>query len=214
MYNFDSTTQLNLSTLIDAMPAAIFIVNHKNRIMGLNKYATQLAGTKPTNTLRRMCGDVLHCMHALNSPKACGTMDYCKDCEVNNTIKESCAGHTIVKRKAELLIEKDKKKHKRIFLISASPYVNDGKQLTILSLEDISELTLLRSLLPICATCKKIRDDKGYWSQMESYFEEHSDTSFSHGICPECSDKLYGDQNWYKQMKADRVKSHLVAKND
>ena len=44
---------------------------------------------------------------------------------------------------------------------------------------------------PICASCKKIRDDKGYWNQIEAYIHEHSDATFSHGICPECAKKLY-----------------------
>ncbi|MDD9304004.1 MAG: hypothetical protein HUK40_17320 [Desulfobacter sp.] len=49
----------------------------------------------------------------------------------------------------------------------------------------------LSGLLPICAACKKIRDDKGYWKQIESYISDHSDAEFSHSICPECCKKLY-----------------------
>lgn len=49
----------------------------------------------------------------------------------------------------------------------------------------------LSGLLPICANCKKVRDDKGYWKQIEEYISEHSDADFSHGICPECLVKLY-----------------------
>jgi PAS domain S-box-containing protein len=57
----------------------------------------------------------------------------------------------------------------------------------------------LKGLLPICAKCKSIRDDKGYWSQIEKYIESNSDASFTHGVCPECMDKLYGDEDWYKK---------------
>ena len=49
----------------------------------------------------------------------------------------------------------------------------------------------LSGFLPICASCKKIRDDKGYWNQIESYISEHSEAEFSHGICPECARRLY-----------------------
>ena len=55
----------------------------------------------------------------------------------------------------------------------------------------LSEIKTLSGLLPICASCKRIRDDKGYWQQIETYISEHSDTVFSHGICPECTRKLY-----------------------
>lgn len=65
----------------------------------------------------------------------------------------------------------------------------------------LSDVKALSGLLPICASCKKIRDDKGYWNLLESYIENHSEASFSHGICPECSEKLYGDQDWYIKMK-------------
>ena len=51
----------------------------------------------------------------------------------------------------------------------------------------------LSGLLPICCSCKKIRDDNGYWNRLESYFKEHSSVEFSHGICPECNEALYGD---------------------
>jgi hypothetical protein len=57
----------------------------------------------------------------------------------------------------------------------------------------LEELKILRGFLPICASCKKIRDDKGYWTQMEAYISDHSEAEFSHGICPECFKKLYPD---------------------
>lgn len=55
----------------------------------------------------------------------------------------------------------------------------------------LSEIKTLSGLLPICASCKRIRDDKGYWKQIESFIREHSEAEFSHGICPECAKKLY-----------------------
>jgi hypothetical protein len=53
------------------------------------------------------------------------------------------------------------------------------------------EVKRLSGLLPICASCKKIRNDEGYWQEIEAYIRRHSDTEFSHGICPECAKKLY-----------------------
>jgi len=55
----------------------------------------------------------------------------------------------------------------------------------------ISKIKVLSGLVPICANCKKIRDDGGYWNQIEQYISEHSDAVFSHGICPDCARKLY-----------------------
>lgn len=55
----------------------------------------------------------------------------------------------------------------------------------------LEEVKILRGFLPICASCKKIRDHQGYWTQMEAYIRDHSEAEFSHGICPECVTKLY-----------------------
>ena len=57
----------------------------------------------------------------------------------------------------------------------------------------------LSGLLPICSSCKKIRNDKGYWSQIEEYIKDHSEADFSHGICPECAKKLYPDLDMKKK---------------
>lgn len=59
--------------------------------------------------------------------------------------------------------------------------------------EALAKVKTLSGLLPICANCKKIRDDKGYWNQIESYVSKHSDADFSHSICPDCERKLYPD---------------------
>ena len=58
--------------------------------------------------------------------------------------------------------------------------------------EALANVKTLRGLIPICASCKKIRDDKGYWSQVEVYVRDRSEAEFSHGICPDCAKKLYG----------------------
>ncbi len=60
-------------------------------------------------------------------------------------------------------------------------------------LEALSRIKTLSGLLPICSSCKKIRDDKGYWKQIESYISEHSDALFTHGICPDCAKQFYPD---------------------
>jgi AmiR/NasT family two-component response regulator len=62
----------------------------------------------------------------------------------------------------------------------------------ILELEDaLAQVKTLSGLLPICASCKKIRDDDGYWNQLEAYIQDHSEVVFSHGLCPECAKELY-----------------------
>ncbi len=71
--------------------------------------------------------------------------------------------------------------------------LEDREQLILQLQKALTEVKQLSGLLPICASCKKIRDDKGYWNQIESYIRNHSEVEFSHGICPECMRKLYPD---------------------
>ncbi len=57
--------------------------------------------------------------------------------------------------------------------------------------EALAKVKTLTGLLPICSSCKNIRDDKGYWNRLEVYLQEHSDATLTHGICPECAHRLY-----------------------
>jgi sigma-B regulation protein RsbU (phosphoserine phosphatase) len=68
----------------------------------------------------------------------------------------------------------------------------DEQKVLIHKLQDsLAEIKTLSGLVPMCAHCKKIRDDEGYWKKVEVYIEEHSEAQFSHGICPDCIRELY-----------------------
>jgi PAS domain S-box-containing protein len=72
------------------------------------------------------------------------------------------------------------------------------RELLISELTDaMRQLKKLSGLLPICSYCKKIRDDQGYWNQIESYIHEHSEAEFSHSVCRECAKKYYPDMDIY-----------------
>ena len=57
--------------------------------------------------------------------------------------------------------------------------------------EALDQVKVISGLLPMCASCKSIRDDKGYWQEVESYVSAHSEATFTHGLCPACVRKLY-----------------------
>jgi len=67
----------------------------------------------------------------------------------------------------------------------------ENQRLVLELSEALEKVNLLSGFLPICASCKNIRDDKGYWNKIESYISEHSEAEFSHAICPSCTQKLY-----------------------
>ncbi len=109
-----------------------------------------------------------------------GSVGYKDDGNVNRTY---CVFHDITERKQA---EKEREK-----------LINELK-------EALVNVKTLSGLLPICANCKKIRDDKGYWNNLEGYIQTHSEAEFSHGMCPKCSDELYGKEDWYMEMNKEK----------
>jgi CheY-like chemotaxis protein len=76
-------------------------------------------------------------------------------------------------------------------LVRAIRYAIEREKLLKNLREALEQIQTLKGLIPICASCKNIRDDKGYWHKVEAYIRQHSGVEFSHGICPECMMKLY-----------------------
>ncbi|MGD0231297.1 MAG: response regulator [Syntrophorhabdales bacterium] len=88
-----------------------------------------------------------------------------------------------IKRAEDVLREKEEKQGKLISELQKA----------------LTEIRTLKGLIPICASCKKIRDDEGYWDQLEAYIGKRTEAVFSHGICPECAEKLY--PKYYKKKQ-------------
>lgn len=93
----------------------------------------------------------------------------------------------------------DLKERLKLELVERKKAENEKEQL-IRDLQDaLDNLVTLEGMIPICANCKKIRDDQGLWNQLERYVETHTNAVFSHGVCPECEKDLYGSEEWYKK---------------
>jgi len=78
----------------------------------------------------------------------------------------------------------------------------------------LAEIKTLKGIVPICSFCKKIRDDKGFWNQVEKYVQEHSNAEFSHSVCPECMKEHYSmfleNTEDYKNNSAKLINSQKV----
>jgi PAS domain S-box-containing protein len=79
-------------------------------------------------------------------------------------------------------------------------YLQDEHDRLLAALEEIKTLS---GLVPICASCKKIRDDEGYWEKLEAYLVKHSGVEFTHCLCPSCMEALYGKEEWYKKSQSN-----------
>ncbi len=194
----DLLSGLDLRTILDLVPAAIFILDVDTRILGMNINAIKLTGKELDQFDQQLCGNVLQCIHALEAPAGCGTNESCPDCVIRNTIAECCSGKNVVGRRADILLKRNNGIYKGIFSISASSFQNNGTTLCLLSMEDVSEIVLLRNLVPICCKCKSVRTDKAYWESIEKYLHDNFGTLVSHGICPKCAKEYYPDFDIYE----------------
>jgi len=184
-----------------SLDEGLYVLDEQGCMTYLNPAAEKLVGWTEAELLNKKMHDIIHCR------KPDGTPLPLRDCPILTVIK---TGATYASDK-EVFIRKDG----TLFPISirSSPIIEDGAVVAcVTAFQDITQrkqteeererlvaelrealdkIKTLRGLIPICASCKKIRDDKGYWNQVESYVSEHSLAEFSHGICPDCAKKLY-----------------------
>ena len=103
------------------------------------------------------------------------------DVEVSTSEVADCAGN-VVGRMGSFIDISERKRLER------------ERENLVLELQDaLEKIKTLRGMIPICAACKSIRDDEGFWHRVEVYIQDHSEAQFTHGICPDCVKRLYGD---------------------
>ena len=95
---------------------------------------------------------------------------------------------------AEMVRKERRQKAGLMDHITALKQAEEERERLIRQLQEaLANIKTLRGLLPICYSCKQIRDDKGYWNQIDTYVREHTEAEFTHGICPACAQKLFPD---------------------
>ncbi len=175
-----------LRSIFDALPSLLFVVDDDVRIHEYNAAAAGLLGAERETIIRQRTGEVLHCLHAIDVPDGCGRGPVCAQCVIRNAVNEGMQGHRVVRHRARLELQQHGKTAELYALITTAPFHFAGQTLVLLIVEDITEIIELQRLIPICSVCKKVRNDQESWMRIESYFKEHLDVNFTHGLCPEC----------------------------
>jgi len=180
-----------LRAVLDAMPLPVFVIDRNISIVDRNAAGAKFLGDAGAGLLLRLPGDALHCVVALSSPGGCGTGAACADCVLRGVIAASLAEGASVRRHG-ILEQMGAHGPKKLHLFATAAGIPGADPaLRLLILEDFTEFYELRGLVPICAGCKKIRNDKNYWEQVEHYLARNLEMNFTHGMCPECLDKYY-----------------------
>ncbi|MBI5376919.1 MAG: response regulator [Candidatus Schekmanbacteria bacterium] len=205
-------SEKKLLDITSSLGEGIYVFDLQGLITFMNPMAERLIGWTMDELNEKGAHNLIHYR------KADGTPLPLEECPMHNITKTG--NHYI--SKDEVFIRKDG----TVLPISviSTPIIEEGKIIAsvtafrdftdrrrleeereklILELQDaLAKVKTLSGMLPICSSCKKIRDDKGYWNQIESYISENSDVLFSHSLCPDCAEKMLEE---IKQMK---LKNH------
>jgi hypothetical protein len=182
----ETTSDSMLKTVFDALPSMIFVVDDDVRIQEFNAAASDLLDVQRGVVLKQRAGDVLHCVHSIETNEGCGRSSSCKDCVIRNSVGDAFQGKRIVRRRVRTELIRENGKTEVYALVTASPFVFEGRNLVLLAIEDISEIAELYRMIPICYVCGKVRDDRESWMRVEAYFRSGWGVEFSHGLCPDC----------------------------
>ena len=167
--------------LFNATPTAIVILDHNDRVVDINQGFSKIFQYTLEEAHGKSINDLV--VPAMRIQEATELTQ--KVIQGSSIWKE-----TVRRRKDGTLLD---------VLLQGVPIELDNQTLAVYGMyTDISEIKQLRGLIPICAACKKIRDDQGYWQDVELYMRERTTADFSHGICPDCMKKLY-PQIWEKK---------------
>ncbi len=179
--------------ILNAIPLPIFLVDDDMRVLKLNSAASKTFGLDQELVLKQRGGDVLHCLHSMDAPEGCGHSTACSDCVMRNSVLSCLAGHGVHRRRMKFKVVNEEKPRDLELLVTTVPLPGDESNRALLILEDITEITLLKNIIPICMHCKKVRDDHQFWQQVEGYFHHFIGVEFSHGVCPDCIQKYYSE---------------------
>jgi len=177
--------------LLDAMPCPVLVVEEDVRIVDFNTAAGKILDAKRELVIHRRAGEMLHCLHSLETPEGCGHSPVCRNCLIRNSVNSALTGQTPLRQTVKLDLVMQERTVEALFLITVAPLTFEDVHLAVVILEDIRELTLLRQMIPICSNCKQIRTDENYWQSVESYFETHLELDCTHSLCPSCAQKLF-----------------------
>ncbi len=161
------------ATIVENMPEGFLVLDQLDRIIDINSAAWGLLRID-SPAVGKPVGEVI--------PALAGALP------ATLTMKHPCDARTTLEVSTTPLTSRTGRQTGRILLVRD---ISERQKLITDLQAALASVRQLSGLLPICASCKKIRDDKGYWHQVESYMRDHTGVEFSHGLCPECMARLY-----------------------
>ncbi|WP_432735981.1 PAS domain-containing protein [Maridesulfovibrio sp. FT414] len=195
-----------LNILFNSTLSGVFVVDAETRrIVDVNAPALNMIGRRKEDVVDQVCHEFVCPAERGKCPIA--DLGHVVDRSERKLLTSGSGERTILKT-VKTLILRGKEYYIESFIdINDLKEAEKSRETLIEELsEALEKVKLLSGLMPICSKCKKIRDDRGYWNNLEAFIEKHSEASFSHGLCPHCAEELYGDQEWYIKGRQRRSK--------
>jgi len=180
-----------LADVFDAYPAPTLIVDGDVAVQAANRAAVEQLGLGAEEPLLRRAGDVLHCLNSTSQPRGCGRGAACSDCVIRGAVGRALGEGAVQRRRSFMQRTRGGAQEEVYFLVSAAPIRRAGRELVVLTLEDVTDVARLQALVSRCAGCGRIRDEAQAWRTVEEYFKRVLDLDFTHGLCHACVERLY-----------------------
>ena len=188
----ESTQQIHAT--IDALPNCVLVLGADLSISYANTAARHDFNMQSSDKDSGFLGDAIECIHASETASGCGGSKFCENCVVRHAVSDALNGQGAFRRHAVMKLHYGSDVQDVHFLVTASMVKDFSRDLALLTLEDVSEISKLRELLPVGGSCKAFREDPEYYLQVEEYFRQRPALDFSHGLCPQCKDHLKPDK--------------------
>lgn len=174
------------AVLVESMPDGMFVLDDKNRLVDMNPAARRMLGTDLVSRgVEQIVG---------RHPALASLLESREDRRIDLTVE---VGVSLFDVRVVPLPDPRGRWRGRLFLLrdvtDAVKTARERERMIGELSKALARIRTLQGLVPICCSCKRIRNDQGYWQQIESYIRDHADVEFSHGLCPECEEKLYPD---------------------
>jgi len=173
--------------LFETMPVGVLMVDANRNIQAINPEGNKIFCIESKSQVTRRVGEQLRC---INAQGKCGSSAACETCIFSTSAIAAINGQSEFRNKGKFFSYDGDVIKQYTLLITAKHLVYRDESLALLLIEDISLVTELCGLIPICSSCHHIRDDKGNWIYLAKYLREHSEADLTHDYCPDCAEKL------------------------
>jgi len=188
-----SPTTRYCKEILDALHASIVVIGSNFRIVETNRAARDLGGRNREEVIGRKCHEVLHASEkpCADEGAACPLQTVMATGRSVRYVHQHRTGAGKVRWEEICAAPIKDERGRPIYMVEELNDISEVLQTKEIVQQLASEVHTLRGILPLCAKCKSVRNDDGYWETVEVYISQHSEAEITHGICPDCAKKLY-----------------------